>query len=152
MPCVLRRQPDRRCPHQPATGTLPFMPSEIERKFLVPAAPDELRRAEGTALRQGYLACEGNVEVRVRRTDDNAVLTVKGGHGLRRTEVEVALPTDAADELWSLCGERWLAKTRYRVPVGEGDDVAEVDVYEGPLAPLCVAEVEFASAAAAAAF
>jgi len=61
--------------------------SEIERKFLVPAVPSSLELGSGARLRQGYLAIDGPVEVRIRRTDDAASFTVKAGAGLSRTEV-----------------------------------------------------------------
>ena len=40
---------------------------ERERKFLVDRLPDDLGPA--VAIRQGYLALDGNVQVRVRRAD-----------------------------------------------------------------------------------
>ncbi len=121
---------------------------EVERKFRVHEVPASL--GEGTPLRQAYVAVDGDVEVRVRDQGGRHVLTVKGGHGLQRTEVEVAIDPTEFDELWALAPDRRIAKTRHRVEVG--DHVAEVDVYAGPLEGLAVVEVEFATPDDAASF
>jgi CYTH domain-containing protein len=122
---------------------------EVERKFLV-AALDSVPPSAGTALRQGYLAVDGDVEVRVRSDGITAALTVKKGEGLRRQEVEVSLALDDFDGMWPLTEGRRIEKVRRRVPVGA--HVAEVDQYEGALRGLAVVEVEFASSADAEAF
>ena len=119
------------------------MASEIERKFLVPAVPSSLELGSGSRLRQGYLAIDGPVEVRVRRSGDASVLTVKAGSGLARTEVERDLTEAEADELWPATEGRRVEKVRSALPLPTGD-VIEVDVYEGALDGLVTAEVEFA--------
>lgn len=126
------------------------MSVEVERAFLPPQAPDRSTLGVGRRMRQGYVAREDAVEVRLRITEDDARLTVKAGRGLVRTEVELPLDAEQADALWGHTAGRRLAKTRYRVAVG--GHTAEVDVYEAELAGLCRIEVEFASAAAADAF
>jgi adenylate cyclase len=121
---------------------------EIERKFRVARMPAGL--GDGTRLRQGYVAVEGAVEVRVRSDARRPVLTVKAGGGLERVEVEVAIDAAAFDELWEVAGDRHLEKTRHRIDV---DGVtAELDVYAGALAGLTVVEVEFPSRREAEAF
>jgi CYTH domain-containing protein len=114
---------------------------EIERKFLVDGLPPTMRLARREPIRQGYLALDGDTEVRVRLTPKQAVLTVKGGRGGVRTEEEVVLDKRQADALWELTDGRRVQKTRRRVRVG--DAVAEVDEYAGALDGLVVAEVEF---------
>lgn len=126
------------------------MAAEIERKFLVTSLPSELQLGSGTRLRQGYLALDGAVEVRLRISTDSSVLTVKAGRGLTRTEVELAIDRTDAEALWLHTEGRRLEKVRHKVPVG--DLVADVDVYAGALAGLCTAEVEFASEQEAGAF
>lgn len=126
------------------------MTTEIERKFVVAAVPPPEVLGAGEQLRQGYLAEEGAVEVRVRIGPAGAALTVKAGRGLSRTEVEVPLTPEQAEALWPHTAGRRIEKVRHRVPVEGG--VADVDVYGGDLAGLCTAEVEFASEAAAAGF
>jgi len=122
---------------------------EIERKFLVTQAPGDLDRHPARAVRQGYLAVEGGGnEVRVRQIGDATVLTVKRGAGRTRIEEEVVIDRDAFDRLWPLTEGRRVEKVRHLVPAGDGL-VLEVDVYEGDLAGLVVAEIEFPSEAAA---
>ena len=122
--------------------------SEIERKYLLDATPADL--PPGAPIRQGYLAVDGPTEVRIRSIGDRRVLTVKGGHGLERAEVELELDRERFDALWPLTQDRQLDKTRHRVPLGAL--TAEVDVYHGSLDGLLVAEVEFDSIADADAF
>ncbi|MEO3471432.1 CYTH domain-containing protein [Roseomonas sp. CAU 1739] len=118
---------------------------EIERRFLVsgPAWRDAATRAR--RLVQGYLAREDGVTVRLRLIEDRARLTIKGPGGLVRPEFEYDIPTaDAASMLDALCTGRRIAKTRHEVP--HGGLMWEVDVFEGPLAGLVIAEVELPAA------
>lgn len=126
------------------------MTTEIERKFVVTDVPGAEALGPGVRLRQGYLAVDGDVQVRVRITDSSAVLTVKAGSGLSRTEVEAPIDLDAADSLWTHTGGRRIEKVRHRVTIP--GHTADVDVYQGALAGLCTAEVEFASVQDAGAF
>jgi adenylate cyclase len=117
---------------------------EIERKFRVSGGAAGLPPlGAGTRLRQAYVAVDDTVEVRVRDQGGTHLLTVKGGRGVERAEVEVEIDAAEFDELWRLAPDRRIDKTRYRVPVG--GHTAEVDVYAGALEGLVVAEVEFAS-------
>ncbi|MCU1395768.1 MAG: hypothetical protein JWM34_4196 [Ilumatobacteraceae bacterium] len=126
------------------------MANEVERKFLIARMPAPDVLGVGSHLRQGYLAEEGDVEVRIRIREQGSVITVKAGSGLSRTEVERAVDADEATALWTHTVGRRIEKVRYRVGVEGG--VAEVDVYDAPLSGLQVVEVEFDSAEAAAAF
>ena len=101
---------------------------ERERKFLVDRLPDDLGPA--VAIRQGYLALDGNVQVRVRRADSECTLTVKGGRGRDRTEVETTITVEQFDDLWPLTEGRRIEKARHRVPLVDGR-TAEVDLYAG---------------------
>ena len=116
---------------------------EIERKFLLPALPPDLDRHPGQRIEQGYLAFspEG-VEVRVRRKGDHHFLTVKKGGGMSRVEVELPLPASEFDTLWPLTTHVRVSKVRHELPGPDGLTV-EVDIYDGNLAGLWVAEVEF---------
>jgi len=116
---------------------------EIERKFLVQESPVDVTDRQGSRLRQGYLAVDDAVEVRIRSDGKRATLTVKAGQGLTRTEVETALGQEQFDALWPLTEGRRIEKLRHRIPVGE--QTAELDRYEGSLSGLCVVEVEFGS-------
>ena len=122
---------------------------EVERKFLVPDPPD-LDGTESDEIEQGYLALGADGEVRLRRKADDRLLTAKRGSGLSREEAEVELDREDFDELWPLTEGRRLRKRRYLIPQGELE--IELDVYEGDLEGLVVAETEFASEAEARAF
>lgn len=115
---------------------------EIERKFLLDQLPATMRLTKREPIRQGYLALDGDTEVRVRLTPERAVLTIKAGRGAVRAEEELALGTRQGDALWELTEGRRVQKVRRRVRVG--DAVVEVDEYQGALDGLVVAEVEFA--------
>ncbi len=114
---------------------------EIERKFLLDALPPALALARRKAILQGYLALDGDIEVRVRRTPAGSALTIKHGGGLVRVEEEIALDSRQADALWELTEGRRVQKSRRRMLV-DGHDV-EVDAYAGALDGLVVAEIEF---------
>lgn len=124
---------------------------EIERKFLLDRRPGWLDEHPSVAIRQGYLAIvEGESEVRVREKEDQPVLTVKRGAGEVRREEEIDLDPDQFRALWPLTEGRRVAKHRHTVP--HDDLTIEVDVFEGPLAGILLAEVEFDSEEASAAF
>lgn len=122
------------------------MAAEIERKFLVPALPKLAARPAAVRIEQGYVAIAEQTEVRLRRAGGRMTLTAKRGHGETREEHEISLYKEQFEALWALTAERQLVKTRWRLPLDEGDLTAEIDVYEGALAGLTVVEVEFDSA------
>jgi adenylate cyclase len=124
----------------------PRVPAEIERKFLVPERPRWLDGCRSQAIEQGYLAIGDDDEVRIRRRDRVAFLTVKRGHGEERLEEEIEIDVDQLEALWPLTTGRRIDKRRYYV---EGDPIIEVDVYSGGLEGLITAEIEFASREAA---
>jgi adenylate cyclase len=118
------------------------VPAEIERKFLVAQRPAWLDGCRSEALDQGYLAIGPDDEVRIRRSEDGARLTVKRGRGEERLEEEVEIGEEQLAVLWPLTEGRRVEKRRYRV---DGDPAIEVDVYSGELEGLITAEVEFPS-------
>jgi adenylate cyclase len=115
---------------------------EVERKFLVGEPPD-LSGTDADEIEQGYLAIGADGEVRVRRKGEKLVLTAKRGSGISREEAEVELDREAFESLWPLTEGRRLHKRRHVIP--HGDLKIELDVYEGDLEGLLVAEVEFPS-------
>jgi adenylate cyclase len=125
---------------------------EVERKFLLAARPPDLDGHPSRRIEQGYLAVgDGGVEVRVRRIDDDVLLTIKSAPGLVRVEEEIPLEPRRFDSLWPLTEGRRVVKTRYFVPLGDGL-TAEVDDYDEALRGLLTAEVEFPSVEASEAF
>lgn len=121
---------------------------EIERRFLVVDLPADL--PEPTLVEQAYLTTSP-VSVRVRRTGDRRILTLKTGSGLSRTEIERDLDPSEFDALWEVATELRIEKRRHRVPL-DGGHVAELDLFDGWLADRRLVEVEFDSVEAAAAF
>ncbi|MGB0095307.1 MAG: CYTH domain-containing protein [Solirubrobacteraceae bacterium] len=125
---------------------------ELERKFLVTTPPADLERHPASRILQGYLViAEDGSEVRVRRRAGRTWLTVKRGRGLVRREEEVEITAAQFDRLWPLTEARRIEKIRYEIDLANGP-VIELDVYEGALSGLLVAEVEFPSVAAAGRF
>src|SRR3954466_15188320 len=89
---------------------------EIERKFLVERLPEGL--GDGEPIEQGYLAIgDDGVEVPVRRRGASAVLTIKSGPGMVRTEEEFAIDARRFDSLWPLTEGRRVSKTRHLLPL-----------------------------------
>jgi adenylate cyclase len=114
---------------------------EIERKFLV-RSDGWKNLAQGTRLRQGYLASSQNATVRIRSAGDVGFLTIKGTRiGITRREYEYEIPVAEADAMIeAMCRRRTVEKTRYRV---EHEGVVwEVDEFHGANAGLVTAEVE----------
>lgn len=122
---------------------------ERERKFLVSRPPP--LAGDGIALRQGYLAIDGNVSVRVRdATTEGCTMTIKAGRGAVRTELEWALTPEQFAAAWEQTRGRRIHKTRYRIPAD--DCHVDLDVFHAEHDGLVLAEVEFDTDDALAAF
>jgi adenylate cyclase len=129
--------------------------TEIERKFLVAEDWSPPHGVEPAQVRQGYLTDRDcRTEVRVRAYGDRRLVTVKRDRScvgaLVRDEVEFPVPADAFESLWELTSGERIVKLRYSIPVGRHE--VTVDVYVERPDGLRVAEVEFDSEEAAAAF
>lgn len=123
---------------------------EIERKFLIPEKPDELVLHSSAEIRQGYLMAGATQEIRLRDRGGRYFLTVKQGTGLARSEVEIELDERQFERLWPLTEGTRVEKTRHLV---DHEDVTiELDIFQGVLSGLCLAEVEFSSEEEARAF
>lgn len=122
---------------------------EIERKFLPGELPADLSKYEVHRIEQGYL-CTDPV-VRIRRSDDEYYLTYKSKGLLAREEYNLPLTAEAYGHLKPKADGRVIVKNRYLIPLDERLTV-ELDVFEGDLKPLILAEVEFESEAQARAF
>ena len=118
---------------------------EIERRFLVTELPGSLEVYQRVDIVQGYLVVAGTRQVRIRQKGNDFYLTVKDGEGLVRMEAEIELDASRFEALWPFTRRHRLKKTRYRIP--EGGFLLVLDVFHGRLAPLMLAEVEFASEA-----
>jgi CYTH domain-containing protein len=123
---------------------------EIERKFLLTELPADVAGSPATRLRQGYLSIGEHDEVRIRDAGGGFTLTAKSGAGMQREESETALTAPQFEALWPSTEGRRIEKCRHIL--AEGDLVYEVDVFEGALEGLVLAEVEFHTLQAARAF
>ncbi len=120
---------------------------EIERKFLVVDEEFKCLAFAKKRIKQGYICSGRGRTVRVRRSDDEAFLTIKGPScdgGLSRYEFEKAITLDEAEHLFALCEPGIIDKTRYLVRSGR--HVFEVDEFYGDNEGLVMAEVELSSA------
>ena len=128
---------------------------EIERKFLVADIPLELDRYQVKHMEQLYVSTRP--VIRIRRSDDKRVLTVKSKGLLSRQEFEMEIDENEYQNL------RLIEKDRYIIPVTDTEGTCgdwsvdeklriELDVFHGIFQGLVYAEVEFPSEEAAEAF
>ena len=122
---------------------------EIERKFLTKNIPFDITAYPYKQISQAYISFSPTI--RIRRSDDAYILTVKGKGHLAREEFELPLTKADYDRLFLITEGTPVVKKRYLVPV-EGGYTAEVDLYEGELEGLMTTEVEFSSLEAAESF
>jgi CYTH domain-containing protein len=116
------------------------MGTEIERKFLV-VDPSVVDGLTGTVIREGYLSRVPERTVRIRRTGDRGVITIKGASsGASRSEWEYEIPAGDADAMLEICEGAVVDKIRYLIDVA--GRTWEVDVFAGANAGLVMAEVE----------
>ena len=113
---------------------------EIERKFLPEKLPEHLANYEMHRIEQVYLNTVP--VVRIRRSDDDYYLTYKSRGLLSREEFNLPLNARSYEHLKPKADGRVIEKRRYLIPLDNGLTV-ELDVFEGDLAPLILAEVEF---------
>ena len=129
-----------------ANGGKYFM--EIERKYLVKTLPENLKSYPCRFLEQGYLSTEP--VVRVRQDNDKFELTYKSKGLMVREEHNLPLTKESYEHLKAKADGRIITKKRYMIPLD--NYTIELDVFEGELAPLVLAEVEFPSEEEANAF
>lgn len=115
---------------------------EIERKYLVKYLPEKLEEYEQKHIAQGYLCT--NPVLRIRRSNDAYFLTYKGLGLMAREEHEFPLSAEAFEHMLPKVDGILIEKIRYMIPLDE-KHTAELDVFQGVLAPLRLVEVEFAS-------
>ncbi len=113
---------------------------EIERKYLVKELPKHLEQYPVKVISQGYLNTDP--VVRVRRSNDKYTLTYKGKGLMVREEYNLPLNKEAFDHLVTKIDGILIQKRRYLIPLDEKYTI-ELDIFEGELAPLQLAEVEF---------
>lgn len=132
---------------------------EIEKKFTIKKLPENLMQYEKKVMEQGYL-CISPV-VRIRKSNENYILTYKSRFGLEDTkeetakichEIEAPLDKESYEHLRKKIDGNLISKTRYIIPLEQGSLKAELDIFEGNLKGLMIAEVEFPNEKMAAEF
>lgn len=149
---------------------------EIEKKFTVKMLPEDLEKYPFHEIEQGYL----NVHpaIRVRRQDDIYYMTYKSSaisentDNIGQTEYNMPLDEQSYRHLAGKTDGNVIRKRRYLIPINEdaypemylqdnpelgklikeGKMVIELDVFREPFEGTMVAEVEFPSEEAAAAY
>lgn len=118
---------------------------EIERKFLVSDDGWQGDVRDEKRIRQAYLALTDAAQVRVRIVDgDTATLTIKSANPEpARAEFEYGIPVEEAEAMLTLADTSLLEKTRHCAPASGGREW-EIDVFEGALEGLVLAEIELA--------
>lgn len=113
---------------------------EIERKFLVKTLPENLEQYPVKEIEQGYLST--HPVVRIRRSNDNYILTYKGGGMMVREEYNLPLTKESFEHMKPKADGIFIEKKRYLIPYNEKLTI-ELDIFSGELAPLVLVEVEF---------
>lgn len=121
---------------------------EIERKFLIKNLPEALESYPCYQIEQAYL-CTDPV-LRIRRKNEQYILTYKGPGFLVREEHEFPLKGESYQQLLKKAEGNLIKKMRYKIPYG--NHTIELDVFDPPFAPLVLAEVEFSTEEEAEAF
>lgn len=121
------------------------MAIEIEKKFLINHNKwHELVKPKGKRYRQGYLLHDKYKTIRVRLSDTNAFITIKGKTtGATRNEFEYSIPIADAKQLLDNFADNEISKTRYEIYYK--DKLWEVDVFHGENEGLIIAEIELES-------
>lgn len=114
---------------------------EIERKFLVTSPPKVNHSLMKKVIQQGYVST--SPVVRIRRSNDDFILTCKGKGLIEREEFELFITEDEYNHLSTKLDTPLIMKTRYLIPYGKY--TIELDVFKGHLEGLLLAEVEFPS-------
>ena len=116
---------------------------EIERKYRITAPPADYRSWPAIHMEQAYLCT--NPVVRVRKENENYVLTYKSKGLLSREEYNIPLTKEAYEHLLKKADGIILTKIRYKKAIEGTDLVIELDEFSGTYEGLMLAEVEFAS-------
>ncbi|QCX40144.1 CYTH domain-containing protein [Aureibaculum algae] len=123
------------------------MGKEIERKFLVKDSSFKMEESvKAMRITQGYLSSVPERAVRIRISDHQGFITIKGigdKSGASRYEWEKKIPEKEAEELLKICEPGVIDKTRYNVQLGKHK--FEIDEFHGDNEGLIVAELELKS-------
>lgn len=121
---------------------------EIEQKYRVKMLPEHLEQYECLEIEQGYLCSDPTV--RIRKMNDAYILTYKSKIGMEdvdesvyrmNQEVEMPLHAEGYAHLRQKVDGNLIVKKRYKIPYETY--TIELDIFEGKMEGLIVAEVEF---------
>jgi CYTH domain-containing protein len=118
---------------------------EIERKFLVDIEEwVKFPKPQPVHVKQGYLTNTPDITIRLRVKGKKGFITVKGAtKGISREEFEYEIPADDVEEMVRVFKTQLLSKWRYTIAFA--GHLWEVDVFEGNLTGLILAEIELKS-------
>ena len=118
---------------------------EIEHKYLVDHdAWNALSKPPPIKIIQGFISRTPQSTVRIRIKGDQGFIAIKGRSiGITRSEFEYEIPVQDAQDLLNEFTDKQIRKQRYEIPFR--DRIWEVDVFEGPLEGLILAELEVKS-------
>jgi len=121
------------------------MSFEIERKFLVINDGWRASVIDSDVIRDGVVSEHNGAKVRVRLGQAGAWLTVKSDRsGPSRLEYDYEIPrSDAEEILTRICDQNIFEKTRHRVE--HAGNIWLIDIYEGCLSGIVLAEIELQS-------
>lgn len=122
---------------------------EIERKYLIRELPENLLSYPFHDIEQAYLSTDP--VIRVRKQDDQYILTYKSKGMLSREEYNLPLTQSSYQHLKSKADGNVITKRRYMLPLPNGLTI-ELDLFSGAFAGMILAEVEFPSVEAADSF
>jgi CYTH domain-containing protein len=129
-------------PDSPVPAPVPETAIIVTRKFLVGSLPKTLALGEGRSVENGYLCVEKDgPEIFIRRAGDSAVLCVRSDSGLDHSETEVPLTPAQLKVLWPLTEGRRACRVSHQFTLDEVP--ITLDIYEGRLNWLRIAEAEF---------
>lgn len=113
---------------------------EIERKFLIKQLPSHLEEYPHDQISQAYVCTEP--VIRIRRKNQDFILTIKSGGMLAREEIEMPIPEKSFAHLLTKTDGIIIEKTRYKIPESHGY-LIELDVFHGVYEGFIMAEIEF---------
>ncbi len=120
---------------------------EIERKYTIKKLPANLDSYPCHLIEQAYLNTKP--VIRIRKEDDNYYLTYKGSGMMAREEYNLPLNEESYYHLLEKADGIVISKKRYVLPLSDFQPdnkenlFIELDIFEGKLAPLIIAEIEF---------
>ena len=132
---------------------------EIERKYLIKDLPFDVAAYPHHVMEQAYVSVDP--VIRIRRSDERYILTVKSKGTIAREEFELDIKENEYQHLLTKTEGNIISKVRYLLPLSEVEKVShdtsnaalsnyenlviELDIFKGAFEGLIYAEVEFES-------